>query len=609
MKPLLLAILLAFSALPFRALSFVSPADSLLDGLKKSRADTNRVKLLLDLSNFYTCKPGRIASDLDTALLLSRQAVNLSQSLGYHKGEGNSYLMTSKALRKKGELQQGRAFAGWAMEIFSKYGYLDLVGQVYWELTRYYSNSEADVSSKILLNEQALTYFVRAGDKRKEGDVLKEQGDLHQLQGNYRQSLSYLQRALMLYRSVNNPDLHGVYDLLGFVSTKMGDYKAGLGYGLQAVKTAQMRGDTGLYICTIYNRLGITYQALRQFDQADLYYKKSLFIAQKHNHIPSIIYLSGNISSILLSSGKPKQALGFLQEIAKKYPPTDFESRIILSTSLMDVYRDLQEYAQAQPYLNQVLEIAEKNGAGSPGMATTYQSIVQFLLASRQYEAARRYLGINHILCQKQGSAGALATNHLLWFRLDSTLGSYPSAIIHYQKYVSIRDSLFTESKNHQIAQLQIQYQTEKKDKELELKETNIQLLTEQGRLQQQKLEQSHLIRNSTIFGALMLVLLLGLGYNRYRLKQESNELLEVKQLEINQKNHSLEQVLQEKEGLLDEKEWMLKEIHHRVRNNLQIVISLLHSQADYLSDSAALSTIKESQHRVQAMALIHQKL
>jgi two-component sensor histidine kinase len=106
-----------------------------------------------------------------------------------------------------------------------------------------------------------------------------------------------------------------------------------------------------------------------------------------------------------------------------------------------------------------------------------------------------------------------------------------------------------------------------------------------------------------------MLVLLLGLGYNRYRLKQQSNQLLEAKQLEINQKNWSLEQVLGEKERLLEEKEWMLKEIHHRVRNNLQIVISLLNSQAAKLSDDSALSTIRESQHRVQAMALIHQKL
>jgi two-component sensor histidine kinase len=65
-------------------------------------------------------------------------------------------------------------------------------------------------------------------------------------------------------------------------------------------------------------------------------------------------------------------------------------------------------------------------------------------------------------------------------------------------------------------------------------------------------------------------------------------------------------QVLQQ---LLTEKECMLKEIHHRVKNNLQVVMSLLNSQADFLEDKAALSAIQESQHRVRAIALIHQKL
>jgi two-component system, sensor histidine kinase PdtaS len=60
---------------------------------------------------------------------------------------------------------------------------------------------------------------------------------------------------------------------------------------------------------------------------------------------------------------------------------------------------------------------------------------------------------------------------------------------------------------------------------------------------------------------------------------------------------------------LLTEKEWLLKEIHHRVKNNLQVVMSLLNSQASSLHDKAALAAIQESQHRVQAMALIHQKL
>jgi two-component sensor histidine kinase len=67
--------------------------------------------------------------------------------------------------------------------------------------------------------------------------------------------------------------------------------------------------------------------------------------------------------------------------------------------------------------------------------------------------------------------------------------------------------------------------------------------------------------------------------------------------------------LLFQQERLLKEKERLLKEIHHRVKNNLQIVMSLLNSQASSLKDQSALSAIQESQHRVQAMALIHQKL
>jgi two-component sensor histidine kinase len=127
-----------------------------------------------------------------------------------------------------------------------------------------------------------------------------------------------------------------------------------------------------------------------------------------------------------------------------------------------------------------------------------------------------------------------------------------------------------------------------------------------------------------------MLLVLLGLGYNRYRLKLRSNQLLEAKQQEINEKNQRLQQllgekdnlleekehlithqdhILSEKDGLLREKEWLLREVHHRVKNNLQIVMSLLNSQVATLQDKAALSAIQDSQNRVQAIALIHQKL
>jgi two-component sensor histidine kinase len=82
---------------------------------------------------------------------------------------------------------------------------------------------------------------------------------------------------------------------------------------------------------------------------------------------------------------------------------------------------------------------------------------------------------------------------------------------------------------------------------------------------------------------------------------------------ELKQFNEELEkQVAERTEALnksLHEKEVLLKESHHRVKNNLQIVASLLNLQSRQITDPATLAMIKESQNRVKAMALVHERL
>jgi len=61
--------------------------------------------------------------------------------------------------------------------------------------------------------------------------------------------------------------------------------------------------------------------------------------------------------------------------------------------------------------------------------------------------------------------------------------------------------------------------------------------------------------------------------------------------------------------GLLEEKEVLLKEVHHRVKNNLAVIASLLSLQAGQSTNEEVASSLRASQHRVESMALIHEQL
>jgi two-component sensor histidine kinase len=472
------------------------------------------------------------------------------------------------------------------------------------------------------------------------------------------QALANLSKALALYQSINYPQLQGVYDLLGYIHLRLGDYQEGLRYGLLAVKTAEQLGDSTMQLCTIYNRVGVTYFDLRRYKESSDYSKKSLRIAQKYNDRPSIIVITAGLVTTLVQLYQPEEALTLLSNTYSKYTPQNTTEHILYSSRFLHVYTALKQYRKGQAYCDQLLSLSKKLNKNDGLLNDVYLNSISFLLASGQYGQARTYLAKAEQFLKENGFLRRYSTIQLMWFRLDSIQGDYPSAIKHYQRYKQLQDSLLSEAKNQRIASLEVIYETEKKEQDLQLKEESIKALTREKQLQAKQSEQDRLIRNVLVGGAVMLLSLVGVLYNRYRLKQRSNqqlkaqqkqlqtqheelqaqqEVLQAQQREIQHKNEHLSELLLEKDSLLHEKdaligekvsllldkdqfaarqqqllaekERLLREIHHRVKNNLQVVMSLLSSQAASLQDQAALSAIQESQHRVQAMALIHQKL
>ena len=120
--------------------------------------------------------------------------------------------------------------------------------------------------------------------------------------------------------------------------------------------------------------------------------------------------------------------------------------------------------------------------------------------------------------------------------------------------------------------------------------------------LKENEIAQKAKERNWYIAALFAGLFLLGLVYRNFRLKQKSNQQLEILNGDLANKNNLLDKRNAENELLL-------KEIHHRVKNNLEIVSSLLELQSSQIDDPSVQSAMLSSQNRVHSMGIIHQKL
>jgi two-component sensor histidine kinase len=306
---------------------------------------------------------------------------------------------------------------------------------------------------------------------------------------------------------------------------------------------------------------------------------------------------------------KNEKALSYLKELENQFSQKNTSQTISLYTRMLDATVALKRYAQAKKYAGKLEQIIDRTGELNLKQLPVYNSLIPYYIVTKQFTEADKYLPIHNELSKASHNTASLAENNLWHFKLDSAQGNHLAALAHFRNYAALKDSVLEQTKRKQITSLDAQYHTQKKDKQLKDQELNINLLKKQDQLQRNHLKQVRLIQNITIAGAAILFMLSGVIYSRYRLKQIANQKLQAQQDEINHKNEVLQELAQQKDILLDEKEWLIKEIHHRVKNNLQIVISLLNTQSAYLNDDKAHAAIRESQHRMQSIAFIHQKL
>lgn len=603
--------------------------------LLKTLSDTSSIKLLLELGKDKLRPTYTEKADRDSAIAFFRQAEMASAAIRNVKWMEESECLIGVAYLLGNDWQKGKSYFMKVVEARQRRG--DKTGQIKALLRLATTTFCDDCRENMMALERALTISRQIGDQSQEMLILMEMGYEHfQLSGGDTKEaeLKALEVLAIQEKMGSKPltkayhelaeesvykmpgeygYLSNAYYFMSDLSQAKGDLNQKLFYILKVVKSVESSGQPD-QLDYAYYRLGNAYYELGQFDKSMAYHEKSLLLSQQRGKLFVQVGLASRMVTTWLSQGKALEALWFLEDITRKNIPYTYEDNLLMAQCYGACYSALKQYNLAEKYY--LKSVTWSKQITVRFQYTAWRKISQFYVSSGQYTKADPYLKRLLAAPQKRIIPSHQIEVHLMRFKVDSAQGKYMSAIAHYQQYKTLNDSIFNEKRSKQITQLSIQYETEKKDQDLKLKQQDIQLLRKQSQLQQNQLQQAANMRNAIIAGAILLALLLALGFNRYKIKQQSNQLLREKQIEINRKNYSLELVVQEKEQLLidkdhllEEREWMLKEMHHRVKNNLQIISSLLHLQGTFLKDKEALVAIQESQNRVHAMAVIHQKL
>jgi len=569
--------------------------DAAYKRLTKMENMESSANLLLGIGGYYLSLQGENPKDLAQALVFQQKALAIGHKEKKYGIVVRSLILQGDILRESGKHQNAEKVYDEAIAIAQQKNLMEITAKALSAKGQLYNNEGEQLQKKIDLNERALKLFRQSSNRMEEANSFKNLGEYYMLKARPAYAIKLMDTALSIYKAINFKELQGVYNNMAITYNELGNFSEALKYGLMAEKTADIVQDTSLQKSSIYNHIALTYYYLRDDKKALQYWRAARNLAEHYHDANYIQTVVANIASVLIRMKQFKEGISELTSLAKKYPPTETQMKLRLPYLLFNTYYDIQEYAKAEPYFKTLMKFHQELPDEDINQTYLYRSIIRKYTHDKKFSLAEKYLQAHEKQAKAQSNLLALWQLHRMWFTVDSGLNKPWAAIEHYKTFKRLSDSISNQDKVKQISRLEVQYQTEQKDKD-------IALLSQRNQIQQIRIRQDGTIRAFFIVGLSLVALFAALMYNRYRLKKRSNLVLEEKQAEINAQNELLKKIL-------SEKEWLLREIHHRVKNNLQIVISLLNTQSAYLDNEDALVAIRNSQNRMHAMSLIHQKL
>ncbi|SDQ79802.1 sensor histidine kinase [Flagellimonas zhangzhouensis] len=347
----------------------------------------------------------------------------------------------------------------------------------------------------------------------------------------------------------------------------------------------------------IYSNLGLYTEAWQQFAKevrptiAD---NDSYTLAKYHSKLGNFLRLDDSAPTALRELNKAKGYLNiYNNDISIQKSEDDiFEAELLeakIDGGIAKCHVVMGELEEAIPLLEKSIEVLK----ASPHNNDQKEVVENTLFLAEANLKMDKNIAAKRILDTEFNNVSILQTikkNSLLAIYYDK-IENYQNATSYYKRNERIKDSLEAKQSNiikQQLVTIVANEDLINKERLLDQKNRDMEMIMSDMKAKEE--------RSNLVFVSLIFTLMGFAGLVYAYLKSIKNQRL------IAEQKYIIENALIEKDSLL-------KEIHHRVKNNLQMVSSLLSLQTKNTRSKAAIEALEEGKSRVKAMALIHQKL
>ena len=442
--------------------------------------------------------------------------------------------------------------------------------------------SQTDFEKAIVYSRQGITLSENTKDAEWQPTFYEMHGRIHANLLELDSASFYFNKALVGYKSIDNKKGQATTLFkIGWINKRKGDIEQALKVDLEALKLMEAIDDiTG--IAGAYSRISEDLNNQGRHNEALEYALKTIKLC-KQNHLDTeLVYAYTSAGDSYLALGNFQESYNYFNEAINLAKTLNFSVYDLLnfSNNRANSLKRMGKYQEAKKeYETTLTKAKEVNYENAIYVITANLGEVTMLLGN--YEEALNYQLQTVELQETNGDVSNLTENYGHVSTIYEKLGNYAKALEYQKKARVMRDSTAAIESDKVMSNLLTKYETVKKEETIKTQEAKIS--------QQQKTQ----ILYITIAGLLTLSLI-GMFSSIKNIRKKREKLLALN-IELEKKNK--------------QNELLLKEIHHRVKNNLELVKSLIALQSAQLEDSATKDAMIASQNRVQSMGIIHQKL